>query len=540
METKQLLPTPEGIDEAAHLLQEGQLVAIPTETVYGLAANALDPAAVASIFTAKERPMDNPLIVHIADMDDWAPLVTHIPDNARRLAEAYWPGPLTIILPAAECVPDEVRGGLSTVAVRFPSHPVAQAVILHAGCPLAAPSANRSGAPSPTNATRVTEDMQGRIAAVLDGGESAVGVESTVVDLCHTPPRLLRPGGITPAMLEEVLGTIEIDDAVTHTLKAGAVAASPGMKYKHYAPQARIRLVKGGAKSYVHYVNSHAGEGVVALCFEEELSSLTVPALSYGHRDDPLEQAHRLFDALRQLDEMGAKVVYAAAPCPRGVGLAVYNRLIRAAGFDVINAIRVIGLTGPTGAGKSTVADAWRQAGAAIIDADKAARAVTAPGSPCLAKLEEAFSPAILTPEGTLNRQELARRAFSSPENTALLNSITHPAIIDTMTAWLEAAAEEGHDAAVLDAPLLYEAGADRLCHHIVTVTANADHRLARIMARDGLSEEAARQRMNAQKPDSFYCREGVTILHNNGDESALQQQAAALWQHQDGWWSTE
>lgn len=538
METKQLRPTPEGIDEAARLLQQGQLVAIPTETVYGLAANALDPAAVASIFTAKERPMDNPLIVHIADTEDWASLVTHIPDNARRLAEAYWPGPLTIILPAADCVPAEVRGGLSTVAVRFPSHPVAQAVILHAGCPLAAPSANRSGAPSPTNAARVIEDMQGRIAAVLDGGESAVGVESTVVDLCHTPPRLLRPGGITPEMLEEVLGPIEIDDAVIHTLQPGAVAASPGMKYKHYAPKARIRMIKGGAACYAHYVNEHAAEGVAALCFEEDLPYLRVPALSYGRRSDPLEQAHRLFDALRQLDEMGAKTVYAAAPSPHGVGLAVYNRLIRAAGFDVTNAIRVIGLTGPTGAGKSTVAHAWQQAGAAIIDADKAARAVTAPDSPCLTALAETFTPAILNEDGTLNRSELAKRAFSSPENTARLNAITHPAIIRTMTAWLEEAADNGHDAAVLDAPLLYEAEADRLCHHVVAVTAPARQRLARIMARDGLTEEAARQRMDAQKPDTFYCREGVTVLHNEGDEDTLRQQALAFWESDGGRWS--
>ena len=184
MNTQLLKPTTEGINEAARLLRDGQLVAIPTETVYGLAADALNPKAVASIFAAKERPMAH-----------WDALVKEIPDNARKLAEAYWPGPLTIILPAAECVPNEVRGGLSTVAVRFPSDPVAQAVILHSGCPLAAPSANRSGSPSPTNAARVMEDMQGRIAAVLDGGDSAVGVESTVISLCadkRSPTRSKR------------------------------------------------------------------------------------------------------------------------------------------------------------------------------------------------------------------------------------------------------------------------------------------------------------------------------------------------------------
>ena len=219
--TALLQPNTEGIEQAARFLRDGQLVAIPTETVYGLAANALDGQAVASVFAAKGRPMDNPLIVHIGDMADWAPLVTHIPENAQKLADAYWPGPLTIILPAAAHIPAEVTGGLTTVAVRFPSHPIAQAVILHAGCPLAAPSANRSGSPSPTNAARVMEDMDGRIAAVLDGGDCAFGVESTVVDLCHTPPRLLRPGGITPEMLEDVLGPIEIDPAVTHALEKG-------------------------------------------------------------------------------------------------------------------------------------------------------------------------------------------------------------------------------------------------------------------------------------------------------------------------------
>ncbi len=540
MKTKHLLPSPEGIDETARLLQQGQLVAIPTETVYGLAANALDPAAVASIFRAKERPMDNPLIVHIADIEDWERLVTHIPNNAKRLAEAYWPGPLTIILPAADCIPNEVRGGLSTVAVRFPSHPVAQAVILQAGCPLAAPSANLSGAPSPTSAARVMQDMQGRIAAVLDGGESAVGVESTVVDLCSTPPRLLRPGGITPEMLEEVLGTVEVDEAVTHALKAGAVAASPGMKYKHYAPQAHIRLVKGSAKNYIHYVNSHADDGVAALCFEEDKAALLVPSISYGHRNDPLEQAHRLFDALRQLDEMGAKTVYAASPIPRGVGLAVYNRLIRAAGFEVINAIRVIGLTGPTGAGKSTVAKTWREMGAAIIDADTAARESTQPGSPTLSKLAQVFTSAILQPDGTLNRAELANRAFSSAENTATLNTITHPAILERMEQQIEQAANDGYSTAVLDAPLLYEAGADRLCHHIVAITAPAPLRLARIMERDGLSEDAAKQRMMSQPTDSFYCREGVTVLHNDADESALQKKAVTVWKQQEGRWSAE
>ena len=529
MQTRLLHATTEGIHEAARLLRDGLLVAIPTETVYGLAADALNPKAVASIFAAKERPMDNPLIVHIADMDDWAPLVKEIPDNARRLAQAYWPGPLTIILPAAACIPNEVRGGLSTVAVRFPSDPIAQAIILHSGCPLAAPSANRSGSPSPTNAARVMEDMQGRIAAVMDGGDSTVGVESTVIDLSCEKPRLLRPGGITPQMLEEVIGDIEIDEAVTHALKVGAVAASPGMKYKHYAPKARVRLVKGTADAYIAYVNRHAADGVAALCFDEDTEQLRVPTVTYGHRDAPLEQAHLLFDALRQIDEIGAHTVYAACPKPEGVGLAVYNRIIRAAAFDIINTIHVVGLTGPTGAGKSTVADAWRQAGIPIVDADEMARRVVEPHSPCLAALTATFTDAILNADGTLDRRELARRAFADPSATKTLNDITHPAIMAAIRQELENLADNGHALAVLDAPLLFEAGADALCDRVIAVTAPAEMRLARIMARDGIDRDAALLRMHAQPDDAFYTRDGVTVLVNDKTPDALREQALTV-----------
>lgn len=537
MKTKWLQPDNEGLLVAGELLRDGQLVAIPTETVYGLAANALNPQAVASIFTAKERPMDNPLIVHIADITNWAPLVTRITPAAQQLADAFWPGPLTIILPAADCVPNEVRGGLSTVAVRYPSHPVAQAAILHAGCPLAAPSANRSGSPSPTNAARVMEDMQGRIAAVLDGGDSQVGVESTVIDMCQMPPRLLRPGGITPEMLEAVIGPVEIDPAVTHVLEKGAVAASPGMKYKHYAPKAEIHLVKGTSTAYIHYVNSHKNTGVAALCFDEDVPLLNVPMVSYGKRGDALEQAHRLFDALRQLDELGAVTVYAACPTPKGVGLAVYNRLIRAAAFRVINTIRVIGLTGPTGAGKSSVADTWRLMGVPVIDTDQLAREVVKPGSPCLAQLCEAFSNAILNKDGTLNRAELAKRGFATPEDNARLNAITHPAIINLANEQLEVAADHGYPIAVVDAPLLFEAGMDTICHHIVAVTAPDEVRLNRIMKRDGIDEDAAKRRMAAQNTDDFYIRPGVSVLENTGTPENLQAQASVLLNQLKGRW---
>ncbi|MBQ1950455.1 MAG: threonylcarbamoyl-AMP synthase [Clostridia bacterium] len=540
MDTRLLKPDPAGIDQAARLLQAGQLVAVPTETVYGLAADALNPTAVASIFAAKGRPMDNPLIVHIAAIEDWAPLVESIPTTARRLAEAYWPGPLTMILPAAPCIPQEVRGGLQTVAVRFPADPVAQAVILRTGRPLAAPSANRSGSPSPTNAARVMEDMQGRIAAILDGGRAEVGVESTVLDLSVQPPRLLRPGGITPKMIEEIIGPIAIDPAVTHALEKGAVAASPGMKYKHYAPKARIQLIKGSPAAYAHYVQAHAAHGVMALCFDEDIPTLSVPTVSYGSRQNPIQQAQNLFDALRQLDEKGATTVFAACPRPEGIGLAVYNRLIRAAGFDVVNAIRVVGLTGPTGAGKSTAAAAWREMGIPIIDTDLLAREIVQPGSPCLEELQKTFSCAILNPDGTLNRTALAEHAFSSPEKTKQLNAITHPAILALAQQKTDDAAEAGYSAIVVDAPLLFEAGIDAVCDDIVAVIAPEEKRIERIRARDGLSYEQAISRIHAQQTDDFYCRPGVTVLHNTGTQEELKQQAVTLWKNMEkGWWPT-
>lgn len=336
METLYLTDSPADLEQAASLLRDGELVAIPTETVYGLAADAENGPAVARIFAAKGRPMDNPLIVHIADLETLPRLVAEIPETAIKLADAYWPGPLTMIFPKGPRIPDEVSAGLSTVAVRMPSHPVARTLIRASGCSLAAPSANRSGSPSPTTAAHVLADLEGRIAAVVDGGECSVGVESTVVLMTGERPRLLRPGGVTVEMLERVAGPVEIDPAVTSRLAEGAEAASPGMKYKHYAPKARVVIVKGSPAAYAAYVNDRAGEGSAALCFDEDREFLRVPCVSYGGRMDPAAQARCLFGALRELDRRGYALVYAACPGEDGMGLAVYNRLLRAAGFEVV------------------------------------------------------------------------------------------------------------------------------------------------------------------------------------------------------------
>ena len=336
-DTRLLTATPADLAAAADALKRGDVVAIPTETVYGLAADALNEDAVRRIFEAKGRPADNPLIVHIADRADWAKLVTEIPPAAAALADAFWPGPLTIILPRSPLVPNVTTGDLDTVAVRFPSHPIAQEIIRRSGCVLAAPSANRSGSPSPTSAAHVMADLDGKIAAVVDGGRCDVGVESTVITLAGDTPRLLRPGGITPAMISAVIGEIEIDPAVTAALTEGQVAASPGMKYKHYAPTAHVTLVTGDADAYRRFVNRRAAPTDTALCLEEDVPFLPIATVTYGTRRDPATQAQGLFDALRELDARGATRVLAASPDPDGIGLAVYNRLLRAAGFEVMS-----------------------------------------------------------------------------------------------------------------------------------------------------------------------------------------------------------
>ena len=334
MNTKVLLPTDNNIQLAGETLRSGGLVGIPTETVYGLAANALDGSAVSAIFEAKGRPGDNPLIVHISDISqiDKFHLVKEIPEPAKKLMDAFWPGPLTIIM-KKDCVPDEVTAGLDTVAIRFPSHPVTAKVISAAGVPLAAPSANTSGKPSPTTAQHVFHDMNSKIPYIIDGGRCEVGVESTVITTAGSVPVLLRPGGVTPEQLESVIGHIEIASAVLDRLKDGETAASPGMKYKHYAPGARIILVKSNDSQYIDYVNA---SGAAAMCYDEDVPFLTVKTYPYGLCSDYDSQANRIFDVLRQIDEDGVKLVYARCPDTSGKGMAVYNRLIRAAGFEVI------------------------------------------------------------------------------------------------------------------------------------------------------------------------------------------------------------
>lgn len=321
------------INTAAEILKNGGVVGVPTETVYGLAASAYDNSAINKVFEAKGRPQDNPLIVHISDMEMLRDVAEDIPEIVYTLAENFWPGPLTMVLHRTEKIAESVSAGLLTVAVRMPSNTVALDVIKKSGLPLAAPSANVSGRPSPTTANHVVNDLDGKIDAVLMGDDCDFGVESTVITLVGETPILLRPGAVTYEQLLKFLPNLEIADAVLNELKAGDKAESPGMKYKHYAPKTTAFLVEG--ESFADFVNKQ--ENAVAVCFAEEASDIKIPKLIYGSQDDKLSLAHSIFAVLREVDKFGAENVFIHAPEKNGVGLAVYNRLIRAAAFKVIN-----------------------------------------------------------------------------------------------------------------------------------------------------------------------------------------------------------
>ena len=324
---------------AAAIIRRGGLVAIPTETVYGLGADGLNEEAVASIFAAKGRPQDNPLILHVAEPGEIEKFCHSIPEAAYTLAERFWPGPLTMVLPARDIVPKRTTGGLSTVAVRCPDNEITRAIIRLSGVPIAAPSANLSGKPSTTTAAHVLHDHDGKIDAIVDGGPCRVGVESTIVDLTDEHPRLLRPGGITPEQLTQVLGELVIDKAVTAQIDKDAVVKAPGMKYRHYAPQEPVVIVSGSREAASRYIHRHFVPGDRVLCFAEELPLYADCApLAYGTEADVNTLSAGLFAALRELDDPGIHQVYARCPVGGGVAYAVQNRLKKAAAFHIVDA----------------------------------------------------------------------------------------------------------------------------------------------------------------------------------------------------------
>ena len=328
--------------EAGALLKEGALVAFPTETVYGLGANALDSEAAAKIYAAKGRPSDNPLIVHIADMDALSLIVAEIPEAATKLAEKFWPGPLTMVMRKSDVVPYGTTGGLDTVAVRMPAHPIALEMIRHGGGYIAAPSANTSGRPSPTLASHVADDMDGIVPLILDGGAVGIGIESTIVDLTDEIPTILRPGFITKEMLQEVVGEVQIDKGLDADSKTPPKA--PGMKYRHYAPKAELMIVEGSSEAVVAKINALVREneekgictGIIGT--EETVSRYPTGIVKcMGTRNDELSISSHLYGILREFDESDAKVIYSESFEEGAMGSAIMNRLLKAAGHKIIH-----------------------------------------------------------------------------------------------------------------------------------------------------------------------------------------------------------
>lgn len=516
------------IQQAAAILRHGGLLGIPTETVYGLGANALDETAVLHIFEAKGRPQDNPLILHVPGAD-WLELYCHdIPPVAYTLAERFWPGPLTMILPRRDIVPLRTTGGLETVGVRCPNHPMTLAIIREAGIPVAAPSGNTSGRPSPTTAQHMLEDMDGKINGIVDGGPCSVGVESTIIDLTVTPPRLLRPGGLPLEALEEVLGTVAVDKAVRQKLADGEQAKAPGMKYRHYAPKAPVTVITGTPGASAAYIAAHLTKHSGVICFDEYaplFEGHTIHRL--GPAGDKLAQAQHVFDALRTFDGTDVTEIFAQCPDEGGLGLAVGNRLKKAAGFHVVEAPRplIVGITGPTGAGKTSALRALEQLGGCVLDCDAIYHDMLRSDDGLRRALTDAFG-SVFTADGQLDRQKLGTLVFGDPQQLERLNTIIYAHLPRELERRMAASPAP---IIGIDAINLVESGLSKLCDRTLAVLAPVEDRIRRIMARDGISDEYARLRVAAQKDDAFYRTHCTDILENTSPAPEAFQKTALL-----------
>ena len=504
------------VGQAAEILRRGGLLAIPTETVYGLGADGLNEDAVRHIFEAKGRPQDNPLILHIPDAGWLARYCKNVPETAYRLAERFWPGPLTMILSKADCVPLVTTAGLDTVGMRCPDHAVTRAIIAAAGVPVAAPSANTSGRPSCTSAAHVREDMDGKIDGVVDGGACRVGVESTIIDLTCTPPRLLRPGGLPLEDLREVLGEVAVDKAVTQPMAAGEKPRAPGMKYRHYAPKAPVTVVTGAPRASARRLLASLGERDGVICFDE-FAPLFAGQIVHrlGASGDKLAQSQRVFDALRTFDETKVPAIWAQCPDSTGLGLAVGNRLKKAAGFHTESAdegVLVLGITGGTGAGKTTLLRALERRGALVLDCDAVYHEMLRSDEALRADLTAAFGE-VFAPDGGLDRQKLGKIVFGDDAALARLDGIIFRHLPRALARRMEAS---GARLIALDAIKLIESGLGTLCDVTVAVTAPEEVRVRRIMARDGISEDYARARVRAQRSEEDFRADCGAVFENN------------------------
>ena len=509
------LLTQQDVPRAAEILQKGGLVGIPTETVYGLGANGFDPEAVAHIFQAKGRPQDNPLILHIPEPGWLERCCQDIPAAAWTLAERFWPGPMTMILPRRPLVPDVVTAGLDTVGMRCPAHPLCRAIIAAADVPIAAPSGNTSGRPSPTTAGHMLEDMDGKIDAIVDGGPCAVGVESTIIDLTCTPPRLLRPGGLPLEELRAVLGEVAVDKAVTQQMAAGERPRAPGMKYRHYAPKAPVTVVTGSPRASARRLLAALGARDGVICFDE-FAPLFAGHIVHrlGASGDKLAQSQHVFDALRTFDATDVPAIWAQCPDSAGLGLAVGNRLKKAAGFHTEEAdgAFVLGITGGTGAGKTTLLHALERRGALVLDCDAVYHEMLRTDAPLRADLTAAFGD-VFAPDGGLDRQKLGNIVFGDAGALAQLDAIIFRHLPRALARRME---ESGARLIALDAIKLVESGLGALCDVTVAVTAPEEVRVRRIMTRDGISEDYARARVRAQRSEEAFRADCDAVFENN------------------------
>lgn len=519
------------VNLAVDALSKGKLVAIPTETVYGLAANALSKEAVSRIYKAKGRPSDNPLIIHISDISE-VEKYAEFTEEAKMLAEKFWPGPLTMILKKKEIIPSIVTAGLDSVAVRMPDNSITRNIIKKAGFPLAAPSANLSGKPSPTTAEHVYNDYNGRmidneeaVLGIIDGGVCAKGLESTIITLTDKEPVLVRPGVITYEELKKLLPNLKIAPAVFSEMKKGEKPISPGMAHKHYSPITPTVGITGKTENISEYINIQAKYNKVAvICFDEDydLFNSDVIKISYGKKEFPESLAKNLFSSLREADEKKCDIIYAEIISDFGIYLAVYNRLIRACGFKVIDtdipAISV-SITGPSGAGKSTLCSELEKCGFFHIDGDSIAAEILPMKKSELVKV---FGNSIINPDNSVNKSKLAKIAFSSKSNTEKLNKIMHPAITKRIIE-ISNSKKLRKIPVLIDGAAIFEAKINELTDITISVTAPYTVRKNRIFLRDNISEEMIDNRFSRQLSDEFFIKNADFSVVNDKNMNITQ-----------------
>ena len=523
MKTSTEAETELAVKEAAEVLRNGGIVAIPTETVYGLACSGYSEDGIKAVFEAKGRPQDNPLILHISNVSELENICKDIPQSAYTLADAFWPGPLTMILPKKANVPYSVSAGLETVAVRCPSNKIANLIIKAAGVPLAAPSANLSGKPSTTSAEHVIHDLSGRIPLIIDGGDCVVGLESTIIDLTVTPPAILRPGKISAKEISSVIGEVSCEGLFKRkNISEHEIPKAPGMKYRHYAPNAPLTAVLGSPACSANYISAVVTEEDGVVCFDRfaHMFENAKFVVSAGSRYNLSKYAHVIFDALRKFDETDVKHIYVQCPHLQGVGMAILNRLKKASGGNItyVHKTQIIGITGTSGSGKSTAAQYLKNLGAYVIDCDEIYHRLTNSCRQMKEELCERFGSDIYSGDA-LNRRKLADIVFSDSHALQDLNSITHKFVMEELEKELDNAERIHTNIVVVDAPALFESGADALCDKIVALISGNNEKTRRIMQRDNISEDNALQRLSSQKSDEFFVKNADIIIENNSSE---------------------